>query len=65
MIDYIEYLVSLGISIEQAKLIVENIAQYAYESGYNEGTYNEPAIIGETLGQNGMDFFEWWEKQIN
>ena len=65
MTQYINTLVLLGISLEDARLIVEHIAHDAYESGYDEGRHEQPAIIGESLGQSGMDFYEWWEEQIN
>lgn len=64
MQEYINTLVLLGISIQDARLIVEHIAHDAYESGYDEGRRDQPAIVGETLGQNGMDFYEWFENQI-
>ena len=64
MQEYIEHLVALGISLEDARLIVEHIARDVYESGYDEGRHDEPAIIGESLGQSGMGFYEWWNQKV-
>jgi hypothetical protein len=60
MKDRIELLIKLGLSEKQATDFVENIANEAYSDGYVEGMTDEPAIIGESLGKSGMDFFEWW-----
>jgi hypothetical protein len=56
----IEFLVKLGLSEQLAIDFVENIANEAYSEGYYEGMKDEPAIVGESLGQHGMDFYEWW-----
>lgn len=57
----IDKLINLGIPENEAIEIVKSIAQDAYETGYSEGMCDEPAIIGESLGRSGMDFFDWWD----
>ncbi|MFW6225941.1 MAG: hypothetical protein ACOC3V_03195 [bacterium] len=65
MTRHISRLRELGISEIDARTIVLAISQDAYEDGYREGQLETPTIIGETLGQSGMDFFQWWETQIS
>lgn len=65
MKDQIELLMKLGLTKLQATDLIKYIAEEAYEAGYSAGMDDEPAIIGETLGKSGQDFFEWWEKQFN
>ena len=64
MKDRIELIQKLGLTEVQATDFLKNLAQEAYEAGYSAGKDDEPAIIGQTLGQSGQDFFEWWEEQI-
>lgn len=61
MKDRIELLVKLGLSETHAVAFVKNIAEEAYLDGYSEGTQDEPAVIGESVGRCGMDFYEWWK----
>jgi hypothetical protein len=61
MKDRIELLMKLGLTKNQAIDFVKSVAQDGYEYGYYEGTLDEPAIIGESLGKSGMDFYEWWK----
>ena len=61
MKDRIELLVKLGLSEQHATDFIKNIADEAYSDGYMEGMTDEPAIVGESLGKSGMDFYEWWE----
>lgn len=60
MKDRIELLVKLGLSEHHAVDLIKNIADEAYNDGYMEGMRDEPAIVGESLGKSGMDFYKWW-----
>ena len=60
MKEKIDKLVELGMTKEQAIEFVKGIADESYTEGYYEGMNDEPAIIGSSLGKEGMDFYEWW-----
>jgi hypothetical protein len=64
MKEKIEELVKLGMTKEEATEFVSYIASGAYDAGYSAGMDDEPAIIGESTGVNGMDFFEWFDNEL-
>lgn len=64
MKDQIELLTKLGLTEVQATDLLKYVAEGAYEAGYQAGMDDEPAIVGQTLGKSGQDFFEWWEEQF-
>jgi hypothetical protein len=64
MKDRVELLVKLGLSEQHAIDFIKNIADEAYSDGYQEGMTDEAAIIGESLGKSGMDFYEYWDLKL-
>lgn len=61
----IELLIKLGLSKEHAVDFIKNLCQEAFDDGYSNGMLSKPAKIGESLGEDGVDFYGWWEMQIN
>ena len=54
-----------NLSEELATAFVSKIAQEAYEAGEEAGSEYEPAIVGESLGKSGQDFYEWFQNQLS
>ena len=65
MKNRIEILVRLGMSESDAIDFIRNLADEAYSDGYSEGMCDMPAVVGESIGESGMDFYDWWNIQMN
>lgn len=65
MKKYIDFLIHLGATHEQATKFIKDVAEEAYEAGEECGQEYEPAIIGESLGKSGVDFDEWFKNQLS
>jgi len=63
--ELVKLLVKVGLTEELALEKVKNISNESYNCGYDEGKDYKPSKIGISLGSDGLDFYEWWNNEIN